>query len=366
MLTDSCLRSFQSESCEGYNYRRSPSNLPTYSWEVEPNKWTVARRISKVVEPYMTKYRSDAELYLSEDGVPVALRKLATVYVYCGPCPCLIKTACDICSSNLKSGHLNFIVRIDPRLGVSCCPSLMAGVDRLKSLQAASHHSVRELGYSYWPHLDHGWMDEIVFSAESEEQRVLSMADTVKRQRCLVNEYSLDHIQDVTLVLGTASYLTSIMNSLDCRSTAKVPAVGEIWQVYDAHNEWYRKPWQQYTLSKAAYKQRRELSRVPPTQVYPSAISTSSVQGSSVAASRLVSPPSSISSKRQRSPEDTDHQERRNTPAAVDSHDPSSTSYSLHNHYLRTSPLHQNIEISMPAAINFSADISADPSALAS
>ena len=206
----------------------------------------------------------------SEETDSITPRKLATVYFYCGPCPCLIKTACDICSSTNKSPHIDFLVRIDPRLSVNCCSSLGTGIDRLKSLQAASHHMVRGGKVQYWRHLDYGWTDQIVFSAEFEEQHVLSRADTVSSKRSLLNEYNLYNpgsvrrCQDVALVLGTADYLTSMMDSLDCGFHPKVPTVGQIWQVYynTLSGSWIRKPWQQYTLSEAAYKQQKELSRL--------------------------------------------------------------------------------------------------------
>ena len=98
--------------------------------------------------PFVTKYRSDADLYLSSDSTDQRTPlKLATVCVYCGPCPYLINPACDICSSMHKSVHLDFAVRVDPRLSINCCASSATGVYRLKALQAACHHFIRSCSY---------------------------------------------------------------------------------------------------------------------------------------------------------------------------------------------------------------------------
>lgn len=72
------------------------------------------------------------------------LSHIATIYIYCPPCKCLIDTAVEVCVNMADPSLLSRLIRIDDRLPCSCFDVPLA----LESLKAIIHN-VREVENSY-------------------------------------------------------------------------------------------------------------------------------------------------------------------------------------------------------------------------
>ena len=199
--------------------------------------------------------------------------KELNLYFYCAPCSCLIWTVISICKTSVHSSELFFVnswIRIDPRLQVNCCPSLSSGVGRLRTIQEEIDDLLRHREMvSDSLLIDSSWIDRVVFAAEEENASMLDRAESVASHRFLLNEYNQSRISSisrplgssfVTVILGDIDHLAPFMGSLDCIPNSMVPAVGQIWQVYQEEARWVRRAWQRYTLSKEAVKQKSELA----------------------------------------------------------------------------------------------------------
>ena len=256
MLTESCLKKYLSQPCDGNEFMRMNSEPHRNLKHSVPGNYSsrdIAVKISRAVDfnclGFYDFFAKDV------DGQKVPL-ELVTVFIYCAACPCLLDTALAICSTGSCNEHLKFEVRVDPRLRVDCCSSITSGVERLKSLQAAIDDSTREFGHAYMKNVDFFWIDQIVFAAEDEDANCLNQVDSRASYRLLLNHYNTAYTNSnmdntVTFILGDATYLVPIMDAVDCDFNPRVPTVGQIWQVYADNSKlsgwhWIRKPWQRY------------------------------------------------------------------------------------------------------------------------
>ena len=315
MLTESCLRKPLSQRCDRSNFTSLTSNsMLIHCAPITDTSTDVAQKIYKAIDFNILGYSHHTDFFLLDNQGQQSARKLITVYIYCAPCPCLIDTALQISLSHTHSDHLDFEIRIDPRLRVDCCPSLLSGVERLKSLQAASDKFSRANLTGYPKSVDFYWIDQIVFAAEDEHTKILNLADSRTSYRQLLNHYDEATVQKsknttVTLVLGDTDYLVPFMDSFDCIRTPRVPTVGQIWQVYYTSTSlgwrWIRRPWQRYTLSNVAWMQ-KELSESMRLDRDITEGGMGNARNAAKNASNLASPPLSVTSKRRRSVDESE------------------------------------------------------------
>ena len=156
MLTESCLKKYLSQPCDGDEFMSSQWELDRIlKHSVPGNRSTdIAQKISRAVNFYCLGFREDCDFFSFDEYSVRVPRKLVTVFIYYAACPCLLGTALQICNSGKISQHLNFEVRVDPRLRSDCCSSLAVGVERLKFLQAANDDCTRESGINYLENVD--------------------------------------------------------------------------------------------------------------------------------------------------------------------------------------------------------------------
>ena len=328
MLTESCLNENTPAPCEKHDF------MSHMTWIVNEkpihianntHQWNVGRRISDLVIRDTLPLVDQADLFLRElddngDEWIKIPRKVVKVWIYCGPCCCLIRTAFIICGSRGMSRHVEIAIRVDYRLKTSCCSSSVMGLVRVKALLIGSEEVERKW-VNFEDHLDRPWIEKIILAAENRQGGPLGQAETSKSQQDLFREYSNEHENDkssaMSFIIGEADYLASLMDCFNCIFNPNFPTVGEMWQVFlEKNNEgiwqWNRSCRERYTLSVAANKQREELSHLRRSSRSLADNTTKSMNELFGPMSNLASPPPSVSSKRQRSPSSTPSDTREN------------------------------------------------------
>ena len=319
MMTESCLNMnpFNTyKPCQDLNFASDSIWNQKGHIASSTHQWNMGRRISDDIERDVLPIFDQADLYdITEDdqGERVKIsRRVAKVWIYCGPCSCLLTTARRICEAYGVSKHLEMAIRVDHRLRTSCCSSSTSGLDRVKDLLEGSEVRERDMAHSYdfGDFLDRPWMERAIIRAENEQDTVLGQPETPRSHQGLLREYSAEYDFDrrsyMTLIMGECDYLLPSIECLDCIFNPHIPAVGEVWQVWTTYGKefgwhWRRKLWGRYTLSSEACKQRAELSQLRRTLGASVDTTTKSTNTSSRPLNSLASPPASVGSKRQRS-----------------------------------------------------------------
>ena len=162
MLTGSCLRKALSQPCD-IDYTIVPTLEPAVYCVTRPEKRTT-NVVQKIVDGAVGSS-------LSTEAKNSSMQQLHSLnlYLYCAPCPCLIWTAMNILKTPLyfKRGisGISVWIRIDPRLRVDCCSSLLSGIERLKNLQEEIDDLLRRQVMDTTQHIDFFWIDRVVFVA---------------------------------------------------------------------------------------------------------------------------------------------------------------------------------------------------------
>ena len=183
MLTESCLNANTPAPCEDYDF----GSHMTWGVNEKPihianntHQWNVGRRISDIIERDALPAIDQADLFhreLDDDKEWIKVpRKVVKVWIYCGPCCCLIRTAFMICKSQGVSRHLEITIRVDHRLKTSCCSSSLVGLARVKALLVGSEHLER-IWNNFEDHLDRPWMEKAILAAEDRQDRPLGQVE---------------------------------------------------------------------------------------------------------------------------------------------------------------------------------------------
>lgn len=186
--------------------------------------------------------RSDPESsVLKELSLPVA-----SLYIYCAPCACLLTTALSICTDAGARAKMFFelLVRPDDRLVSSCCyqedrsfglASLMTKVREIESLPSV----VNDLD-----HLDRTWIEQRLFALEETE--LPQHSDNIDEMG--VQVLSSHHSDSKTagiVILGEVGYSLPIMDAAPFTTIGRTPKETEMWQMkrlqVDDRQKWTRK-----------------------------------------------------------------------------------------------------------------------------
>ena len=120
MMTESCLNMNTSMPCRDLDFASSTVWYQKGKHIASSTqRWNIGRRISDVIERDILPSFDRANLFdieQDDQGEQIKIpRKLSKVWIYCGPCSCLLTTAHKICEAYGISKHIESTIRVDHR-----------------------------------------------------------------------------------------------------------------------------------------------------------------------------------------------------------------------------------------------------------
>lgn len=204
-----------------------------------PEIWNIGKRIADTMNPHEFTYVDLTELMGKSDNDLTDLQKLvlpvATIYLYCAPCACLLASAFEICrkAGSRATTYFKFLVRPDDRLVSSCCSLKDRSLGLVSLIQR-----VREIESSSWVNdlrlIDRIWVEQRLYEIEEETDlpqplsRIAEMAGKV---------FTSHHSEEKTagiIVLGELQFCLPILRSPPFESKPRMPKETEIFQIKGA------------------------------------------------------------------------------------------------------------------------------------
>lgn len=172
---------------------------------------------------------------------------VATVYLYCAPCACLLATAFDICreAGSRAKTFFKFLVRPDDRLVSSCCfqedrslglASLIENIREIESTPSLANHL---------DCTDRIWVEQRLYEIEEETDLPQPSSKIAEMGGKVLSSH--DSVEDTAgiVILGELGYSLPIMRSPPFASKPRIPKETEIFQMkykwVDGKYNWTRK-----------------------------------------------------------------------------------------------------------------------------
>lgn len=212
--------------------------------EKEFSNWTVLDRISASINP---KFFTAIDL----DALPTSnnfeltdlyetLLPLASIYLYCAPCACLLATAFSMwrTAGRWVQSYFKFVIRPDHRLRSSCCLEVdgtigyVSLLEEIRRLENTNQNPQNRLLMA----LDRLWIEQRLFETE-EEGSTHFHKNTLELARELFVSHESNY-QDRSpyrcaglIILGELDHTLSIMQSPPFPSRPRIPRETEIFHM---------------------------------------------------------------------------------------------------------------------------------------
>lgn len=180
----------------------------------------------------------------AEDGYPTYL---ATVFVYCPPCTCLIETAVEVCDNMPDPQLLRRLIRIDDRLPCSCFDQPVALetqqriVENIQRLEASSL-SNEEIRRTRAEYVDRDFIEKRVEELEDEVSPRIQQTPHQNLQRIFESHCYSDKVAGI-VILGEHRSLSSLTQVTSFPKKARMPVENEIyafWKTLLSSDPWRR------------------------------------------------------------------------------------------------------------------------------
>jgi hypothetical protein len=226
---------------------------------VATSHWSIGKCITDTLDPeQMTDIDLDT-LLLKNDEELTELQKLAlplaSIFIYCAPCACLVATALAICrdAGRRATTYFQFLIRPDDRLISTCCSQkdrsvgLVSVVEKIKDIERIATYNAN----SPLNAVDKFWVEQRLFELEENEYPG-SSADLLEMGGKVFSEHKSGKKTAGIIVLGEVEYSLPLMQAPPFLSTPRVPKETEIFQMNkdtyrDGKYHWSRKYLGTYT-----------------------------------------------------------------------------------------------------------------------
>ena len=177
-----------------------------------------------------------------DDDLRQFVLPVATIFIYCAPCACLVATAFAICEAATTT-VVKFIVRPDDRLVSSCCSQ----GDRTTGLASIMEavRNVEFLPFRLAQYIDSIWVEQRLYEIEEETDLQRSIGKTAESAgKVFSSHHSLGTTAGI-VILGELEYCLPILRSLPFKPNPRVPKENEIFRMkktyQDGKRAWTRK-----------------------------------------------------------------------------------------------------------------------------
>jgi hypothetical protein len=161
---------------------------------------------------------------------------VATVFIYCPPCSCLIDTAVDMCQNMPDPQLLKCLIRIDDQLPCSCFKQtsslevlslIMKEIHQIEgsSLQWATTSYLQRSRAGY---VDRDFLETRIWDLETEKALPLSATPEDNLERIFQN-HQYDDNQAGIVILGEHQCLEALMRALALPIETRLPRENEIY-----------------------------------------------------------------------------------------------------------------------------------------
>jgi hypothetical protein len=162
------------------------------------------------------------------------LSHIATIYVYCPPCTCLIDTAVEVCISMADPQLLRRLIRIDDRLPCSCfdpplaLETLKGIIDNIRQVEVDNRAQLSQRVRSRAEYVDRDFIENRIWELEEEDIQPLAVSPAENIRRIFDNHTYSDNVAGV-VILGEVDSLASLMQVPPFRQESRVPRVNELY-----------------------------------------------------------------------------------------------------------------------------------------
>jgi len=160
---------------------------------------------------------------------------VATIFIYCPPCTCLIDTAVDMCQNMPDPQLLKCLIRIDDRLPCSCFeqPSALEALSLIMKEIREVESGFPRITASYLRRSRAGYVDRDFLESriwELETERALPIPTTPEDnlERIFQSHRYLDN-QAGVVILGEHRCLEALMRALAVRLETRLPRENEVY-----------------------------------------------------------------------------------------------------------------------------------------
>jgi hypothetical protein len=170
---------------------------------------------------------------------------IATVFIYCAPCACLLATAFAICKAagSRAMPFFEFLVRPDDRLVSSCCSHRDRSLGLASIMENVKIPDV--LSSRKMPYIDSIWVEQRLYEIEEETDLQRSIGKTAESGGKTLSSHHSPRDTAGIVILGELEYCLPIIRGLPFPPTPRVPKENEIFQMHvlrkDGKPSWSRR-----------------------------------------------------------------------------------------------------------------------------
>jgi hypothetical protein len=179
------------------------------------------------------------------------LSHIATIYMYCPPCSCLIDTAVEVCVSMADPQLLRRLIRIDDRLPCSCLDpplaleSLKGIIHNIREVEPFTRAQRSQLVRSRAEYIDRDFVENRIWQLEEEDMPPLAVSPAENIRRIFGSHAYSENVAGV-VVLGEVDSLASLMEVSPFQQVSRLPRANELYvtsptfALHGQHQQWKR------------------------------------------------------------------------------------------------------------------------------
>jgi hypothetical protein len=204
-----------------------------------PSYGSVGKRITDTLDPSrFTGADLDALSGMHDyekSGTQDLILPVATLFIYCAPCACLLATAFSICKTagDRAVAYFKFRIRPDDRLVSSCCfrndrtIGLTSMIERFKEIDSSPTMAITD----DLTLIDRLWVEQRLYDIEEETDLPQPISKLAEMGGKILSSHDSDEKTAGIVILGELAYCLPIMRSRRFPSTARMPKETEIFQM---------------------------------------------------------------------------------------------------------------------------------------
>ena len=208
------------------------------------SNWTILDRISASMDP---TFFTDIDLSALATHVNYELidlhdsiLPLASIYLYCAPCACLLATAFSMWRNARRwvKSYFKFVIRPDHRLRSSCCLEVDRTIGYVSLLEEIRRLEISDQNPQNleFIQLDRLWIEQRLFETEEEgpmpsHKNILELARELFASHTSNYQYRPPYRCAGLIILGELSHTLSIMQCPPFPSRPRIPRETEIFHM---------------------------------------------------------------------------------------------------------------------------------------
>ena len=165
-----------------------------------------------------------------------AILPLATIYIYCAPCACSIRTALHTCSELIYYAHLSSLTRIDDRIDANCCSNnskkdrLLSVLDLIRQFEASQLQD-KDIAIWWVPLVDRVWLEQRLYQLEESDDNCLH-ASSKEATKELFSEFTAQSKYNGTVIVGELHSCSWMIQAAPFPWNTRMPRETEIFHVH--------------------------------------------------------------------------------------------------------------------------------------